>query len=66
MHTFKRSGALALAAMVALAGCAGEDGKNGANGADGTPGLGYSSGLKITVNQVTIAADGTVKALFSM
>src|SRR5512133_1656275 len=35
MHTYKRSAALAFAAVVAIAGCKGKDGKNGAPGAPG-------------------------------
>lgn len=69
MQSYRRSAALALAAVVAIAGCAGKDGANGANGSNGTNGtngLGLSTGLKIDVSGVTVAADGTVTASFTM
>lgn len=69
MHTYRRSAALALAAVIAAAGCAGQDGAdgaNGTNGTNGTPGLGFSTGLRIDVTGVTVATDGTVTATLSM
>lgn len=56
MDTFKRSAALALAAVVAMAGCSGKDGSNGANGSNGTNGTnGVAGKLSLKIDGVSTA-----------
>jgi OmcA/MtrC family decaheme c-type cytochrome len=64
MHTFKRSAALAVAALVSIAGCSGKDGANGANG-ENAP-ISAGAGLKIDILSATAPASGNPTVTFKV
>jgi OmcA/MtrC family decaheme c-type cytochrome len=67
MQTFKRSAALALAAVFAIAGCAGEDGKDGAPGTPGTNApIVAGSGLTLEILSATAPATGQPTVTFKV
>jgi OmcA/MtrC family decaheme c-type cytochrome len=64
MHTFRRSAALAVAALVSIAGCSGKDGANGANGQDAP--IAPGAGLKFEIVSATAPASGQPTVRFKV